>query len=318
MRVTPQHIRRCHDDLAGEVVPHTGIGNRHPRTACPRAVAHCNRAVGGARGGLAVHFHPERARQQREGGRQQCISACRQPWHAAAQGDLLTDARIDRSRFPQYRCVCTLIARDNGVHRVAGQPRQTERSIAGITHQWTEPRIGGATATGDKPGTAQISAARQVDQRAGLHIHVLRAQAHPGAVATDAFQYDRRAVVKVFDTVGGAAIRHHQTGRTDRRRTPGQQAQFLGFGQQITQTDDAQRRTQNTALIDPAGAHRQRAKHRVRQRCRRRTLASDAQCPMGIGERTLTLIADPDFGRDPARRVDLRGAQIQVPRCPQL
>ncbi|MNF74605.1 hypothetical protein D3C84_566440 [compost metagenome] len=310
--IAAQHIRRRQDDLAGKTVTQPGVGNRHLPGTCPGTIAHFQRAVDCSRRCLTVDFDPEGAGQQGKGRWQQGISARRQAWNTGTDADLLANAWITGARLAKHRCIGVLIARHDGVHRIAAQARQAERAISRVANQWVETRIGRTATPGDKPGTAQIPAPGKVDQRACLRIDVLGTQDHPGIFVGNPLQHHGLAVVAVVGAIGCAAVRHDQSGAADRGHAARQQVNGPGIAKGIvTQRDQAQGCANDPALLDIPPVQFQPAEHRIRRHGRCRTIATDAQRTVGI-DPALALIPGAYIGPDPSARIDLCRAQVQI------
>ncbi|MNS65591.1 hypothetical protein D3C72_987620 [compost metagenome] len=179
-----------------------------------------------------------------------------------------------------------------------------------------QPRIGGAAAAGQERRTGQFAATGQVQHRAVLRVHRVRPELHL-RFAADAAVVHGRAVVVVGQAVHGAAIGHHQAVGTDRGDAARQQVDHAGIAAAIgaAQGDVAQRRTQNTALVEGGCSERHVAEHAVGLRRQGGADALDVQYAVGIevgSQRTPLVHHAAQTNGDVAAAVDLRGGQRGV------
>ncbi|MNH83738.1 hypothetical protein D3C73_361400 [compost metagenome] len=145
-----------------------------------------------------------------------------------------------------------------------------------------------------------------------MRVDVLGTQDHTGILVGNPLQHHGLAVVSVVGAIGCAAIRHDQSGATDRGHAAGQQVNAPGIAKRIVaQRDQTQRGANDPALLDIPAVQFQPAEHRIRRHGRSRTIAADAQRAVGI-DPALALIAGAYIGPDPGARIDLCRAQVHI------
>ena len=285
LRITTQHITGGQDQLTGDAVAQPGIGHRERTGGGPRTIAHALRTSHATQSRQAVDLDPERARQQGIGGRHQRVGAGRQPGHASTNGDLTTDHRIDRATFSRHWCVKTLVARHDGVHRVAGKARQGKTTVGADLHQRVVTGIGRTATAGDKPGPQQITSTGQVQYGALLCRDRLPAQNHPDRQITVLIEHGSLAdqchilaPVAVGLTIDGTAIGQHQSLAADGSKAAGEQLDVRRVWlRHRTDFEKTQGCAHDATLFDRCSAQLQASEHRIRHRRRHVPHTTDDQ-----------------------------------------
>ncbi len=321
LRVAAQRIGGRQDDLTAQTVADGRAGNRQLPGRRPGAIAQPLRRHGRALPRQTVDLDAESARQQGIGRRQQGVGTGGQAGNAIPDGDLLPDQRLDGARLAAQWRTNGLVSRYDGIHRVAGQLRQTEPIIV-LLHQGMKTRIGRTPSAGDESSPREFAAAGQVQPRPLLHIDLAgikadsRNQCPSSESAPGTGQLNGDLVDQIVDPIGRASIGHDQLSAADRGQATRQQPyRARGTIQIAAELDEPQRRTHHATLLDIRCHERQTAEYR--QRSVRQGLAAtfDSQMPFGIEDGLPPLIQSiPGIeGRTRSRhRIELGRSQLQI------